>query len=117
MISRFGRDRRLRLIIVRWITSGPGSRRVQLAWDLFVLSGRAFSGRAFSGRVFSGQATRAVLCFMDWLAGHTLPAENMAAHGRTGRRGEEGGLVPSQEAGPHDGRGTSGFRAAGERLI
>jgi len=45
--------------------------------------------RAFSRRVFSGQATRAVVRFLDWLAELTLPAERIAAHHRTGRRGEE----------------------------
>lgn len=44
---------------------------------------------AFSRRVFSGQATRAVLCVLDWLAELTLPAVKLAAHYRTGRRGEE----------------------------
>jgi putative endonuclease len=47
------------------------------------------SGRALSRRVFSGQATQAVLRFLDWLAERTLPAEKIAAHHRTGRRGEE----------------------------
>jgi putative endonuclease len=47
------------------------------------------SGRVFSRRVFSGQATRAVLCFLDWLAEHVLPAEKTLARHRTGRRGEE----------------------------
>jgi putative endonuclease len=47
------------------------------------------SGRALSRRVFSGQATQAVLRFLDWLAERTLPAEKLAAHHRTGRRGEE----------------------------
>jgi putative endonuclease len=41
-----------------------------------VLSGRAFSRRA---RLF----------FLDWLAGHALPAEKMAAHYHTERRGEQ----------------------------
>jgi len=47
------------------------------------------SGRAFSGRIFAGRPTRAVLRFLDWLAQRTLPAEKIAAHHRTGRRGEE----------------------------
>jgi putative endonuclease len=42
-----------------------------------------------SGRIFSGQATHAVLRFLNWLADHTLPAEKIAAHHQTGRRGEE----------------------------
>jgi len=42
-----------------------------------------------SKRVFSGQATHAVLRFLNWLADHTLPSEKIAAHHRTGRRGEE----------------------------
>jgi putative endonuclease len=46
-------------------------------------------GRAFSGHVFSGLPTRAALCVLDWVADHTLPAEKIAAHHRTGRRGEE----------------------------
>lgn len=48
-----------------------------------------FSAGVFSGRVFSAQTTRTVLRFLDWLADHTLPAEKIAAHHRTGRRGEE----------------------------
>jgi putative endonuclease len=48
-----------------------------------------FLARLFSGRAFSGQTTRAVLRCLDWLAEHTLPAEKVAAHHRTGRRGEE----------------------------
>jgi putative endonuclease len=47
-----------------------------------------FSGRAFSGGVFSGRATQTVLRALDWLAGLTLPAVKVAAHYRTGRRGE-----------------------------
>jgi putative endonuclease len=39
--------------------------------------------------IFSGQATRAVLCFLDWLAARTLPPAKTAPHHRTGRRGEE----------------------------
>ena len=45
--------------------------------------------RAFSRHFFSGRATRAVLWVLDWLAAHTLPPEKIAAHHRTGRRGEE----------------------------
>jgi putative endonuclease len=41
------------------------------------------------GRAFSGQPTRAVLGVLDWLAEHTLPAQKIAAHHLTGRRGEE----------------------------
>jgi putative endonuclease len=47
------------------------------------------SGLAFSRRVFSGRGTRVVLWFLDWLAELTLPASKLAAHYRTGRRGEE----------------------------
>ena len=54
-----------------------------------MLSGPVFSTRAFRCRVFSGQATRAVLRLLDWLAEHTLPPQKIAAHHRTGRRGEE----------------------------
>ena len=52
-------------------------------------SGRVFSGWVFSRYAFSGRATRAMLRFLDWLAKHTLPASKLAAHYRTGRRGEE----------------------------
>jgi len=47
------------------------------------------SGRAFSRQIFSGQLTRAMLCFLDWLAELTLPASKLAAHYQTGRRGED----------------------------
>lgn len=57
---------------------------VQLAWEA-ALPTRP----AFSRRVFSGQATRAVLCVLDWLAELALPAVKLAPHYRTGRRGEE----------------------------
>jgi putative endonuclease len=40
-------------------------------------------------RSFSGVPTQTILRFLDWLADHTLPAEKIAAHRRTGRRGEE----------------------------
>jgi len=44
---------------------------------------------AFSRRLFSGQFTRAILHFLDWLASRTLPSDKLAAHYRTGKRGEE----------------------------
>jgi len=47
------------------------------------------SGRALSRRVFSGLATQLLVCFLDWLAELSLPASKLAAHYRTGRRGEE----------------------------
>jgi putative endonuclease len=43
----------------------------------------------FFRRMFSGRLTRAVLQFLDWVADQTLPAQKIAAHHRTGRRGEE----------------------------
>jgi len=39
--------------------------------------------------MFAGRLTEATLRALDWLAAHTLPPENMPAHQRTGRRGEE----------------------------
>ena len=45
--------------------------------------------RILSGRAFSGLATQTALRALDWLAERTLPAEKIAAHYRTGRRGEE----------------------------
>jgi putative endonuclease len=45
--------------------------------------------RTFSRRPFSGQPTRAILHLLDWMIAHTLPPEKIAAHSRTGRRGEE----------------------------
>lgn len=47
------------------------------------------STRRFSRRLFSGRPTHAVLWLLDWLAKHTLPPEKLAAHHRTGKRGEE----------------------------
>jgi putative endonuclease len=47
------------------------------------------SGRGFSRRLLSGQATQSVLRILNWLAELALPAEKIAAHHRTGRRGEE----------------------------
>ncbi|MGA7337409.1 MAG: YraN family protein, partial [Candidatus Sulfotelmatobacter sp.] len=47
------------------------------------------SRRIFSSQAFSARLTRAALHSLDWLADHTLPAEKIAAHHRTGRRGEE----------------------------
>jgi len=43
----------------------------------------------FSKQRFSGRPTQAILRVLDWLAQHTLPPEKIAAHHRTGRRGEE----------------------------
>jgi len=42
-----------------------------------------------SRHVFAGVPTRAVIRVLDWLAEHTLPAEERPAHLRMGRRGEE----------------------------
>jgi putative endonuclease len=39
--------------------------------------------------MFAGRLTEATLRALDWLAAHALPPENMPAHQRTGRRGEE----------------------------
>jgi putative endonuclease len=39
--------------------------------------------------MFSGRLTQATVRGLDWLARHTLPAETIPAHQRTGRRGEE----------------------------
>ena len=39
--------------------------------------------------MLAGRLTEAALRALDWLAAHTLPPENMPAHQRTGRRGEE----------------------------
>ena len=44
---------------------------------------------ALSQRIFAGRPTRTLLRFLDWLAERTLPAEKIAAHHLTGRRGEE----------------------------
>jgi putative endonuclease len=48
-----------------------------------------FSAHTFSRSMFAGRPTRALLWLLDWLAEHTLPVEKIAAHHRTGRRGEE----------------------------
>jgi len=37
----------------------------------------------------SGHLTHMAIRVLDWLGGHTLPAENVPAHQLTGRRGEE----------------------------
>jgi putative endonuclease len=47
------------------------------------------TGPAPSRQMFSGQATRTVLCILDRLAELTLPAVKLAAHYKTGLRGEE----------------------------
>ena len=39
--------------------------------------------------MFRGRVTRAAIRALDWLAGHTLPPENIPPHQLTGRRGEE----------------------------
>jgi putative endonuclease len=39
--------------------------------------------------MFAGRLTQATLRALDWLAGRTLAPEDMPAHQRTGRRGEE----------------------------
>lgn len=40
-------------------------------------------------RRLAGLPARAILHFLDWLADHTLPPSKLAAHHKTGRRGEE----------------------------
>ena len=47
------------------------------------------SRRIFSRQALSGQLTHAVLRLLTWLAQRILPPEEIAAHHRTGRRGEE----------------------------
>lgn len=37
----------------------------------------------------SGRCTHVIIRTLDWLAGHTLAAEDLPEHQRTGRRGEE----------------------------
>jgi putative endonuclease len=39
--------------------------------------------------MFAGRLTQATLRALDWLASRTLPLEDLPAHQRTGRRGEE----------------------------
>jgi putative endonuclease len=39
--------------------------------------------------MFAGRLTQATLRALDWLASRTLPPDDMPAHQRTGRRGEE----------------------------
>ncbi len=39
--------------------------------------------------MFAGRITQVTLRALDWLAARTLPPDNMPAHQRTGRRGEE----------------------------
>jgi putative endonuclease len=39
--------------------------------------------------MFSGRPTRTIVRFFDWLADRTLPADKIAAHQKTGRRGEQ----------------------------
>jgi len=39
--------------------------------------------------MFAGRLTQATLRALDWLAAHTLPPDDLPAHQRTGRRGEE----------------------------
>src|ERR1700685_3882122 len=46
-----------------------------------------FSASSLSG--FSGRVTRATVRALGWIAARTRPAENIPAHQRTGRRGEE----------------------------
>jgi len=39
--------------------------------------------------MFSGQLTRFLVRLLDWLAERTLPADKIAAHQKTGKRGEQ----------------------------
>jgi putative endonuclease len=39
--------------------------------------------------LFQGRLTQAAVRALDWLSDRTLPPEQMPAHQRTGRRGEE----------------------------
>jgi putative endonuclease len=49
-----------------------------LSYDLLIMS-----------ITFSGRLTQAAVRALDWVAARTLPAEDIPAHQRTGRRGEE----------------------------
>jgi putative endonuclease len=49
-----------------------------LSYDLLIMS-----------ITFSGRLTQAAVRALDWVAERTLPAEDIPAHQRTGRRGEE----------------------------
>ncbi len=39
--------------------------------------------------MFSGKPTRTIVRFLDWLAEQALPAEKIATHHKTGKRGEQ----------------------------
>ena len=43
----------------------------------------------YTGHQFAGRFTQVTLQALDWLAGKTLTPEDIPAHQRTGRRGEE----------------------------
>ena len=47
------------------------------------------AGRRRYFPMFSGRLTHATIRILDWIARRTLPPDNVAAHLRTGRRGEE----------------------------
>jgi putative endonuclease len=48
-----------------------------------------YSGWVHLNPMFGGRLTQTTLRALDWLANHTLAPEDMPAHQRTGRRGEE----------------------------
>jgi len=55
--------------------------------------------QVLSRRIFAGRVTKEVLRVLDWLAEHTLRTEQIAAHSRTGRRGEEAAYFHLRKAG------------------
>jgi putative endonuclease len=48
---------------------------------------------------FSAWFTRSLVRFLDWLAEHTLPADEIAAHQKTGKRGEREAYFHLRELG------------------
>ena len=49
--------------------------------------------------MFGGRLTQATLRALDWIAGRTLPPDDLPAHQRTGRRGEEAAYFYLQRKG------------------
>ena len=83
--SRFGRGEEPTAIdFVQWLLFWLRLRGRVTFRDFFVLSKSVSFGPSLSGL-----ATQTLLRVLDRLAYRTLPAEKIAAHHRTGRRGEE----------------------------
>jgi putative endonuclease len=71
-----------------FLSRGYINNHIRFLLDAANVPAMASGGESYR-HAFAGVPTRTVLRILDWLAEHTLPPQKIAAHHRTGRRGEE----------------------------